>query len=71
MICAMRAVVMWPKRAISKGGHAWAFGSGFGNGRCGSTIAGEASPGAGKRSMAQPPSRRWAGKNREKSHRPW
>jgi putative transposase len=53
--------------AISKSGRAWAFGSGFGNARCGPTIGSEASRGAGKLSTARPPRRRWAGKKTGKN----
>lgn len=56
-----------PYIATSKSGHAWVFGSGFGNRRCGNTIGNEASRGAGKLSMARPPSRRWAGKKTGKN----
>jgi putative transposase len=56
-----------PFIAISKSGHAWVCGSDFGNGRCGSTIASKASLGAGKRSTARPPSRRWEGKKTGKN----
>lgn len=53
--------------ATSKSGRVWVSGSGFGSGRCGSTIASEASLGAGKLWTARPPSRRWEGKKTGKN----
>lgn len=56
-----------PFIAISKSGHAWVFGNGSGNARCGHTLGSEASLGVGKLSTARPPSRRWAGKKTGKN----
>ena len=60
--CRRNLAAPAPFPAISKSGRDWAFGNGFGSGRCGNTLRNEASLGDGNRWTARQPSRRWEGK---------